>query len=174
MEIHEAIDLIWFTPGKEENQAWADLGCGNGLFTRALASLLPGGSRIHAIDADEKTIREIPASYNGVLITKSVLDFTSDSLVFHQVDGIMMANSLHYVKEKEPFLKRMIASLKMGGYFLLVDYDKERVNRWVPYPLQITSAEQLFLHCGAHSFKILKKRKSVFGDQWMYAALVVR
>jgi len=174
MEIHEAIDLIRFTSGKEQNQVWADLGCGNGLFTRALASLLPGGSRILAIDTDEKTIREIPGSYNGVSIEKSVLDFTSDSVEFHQMDGIMMANSLHYVKEKEPFLKRMIASLKMGGYFLLVDYDMERVNRWVPYPLQIASAEQLFLHCGVQSFKILNKRKSVFGDQWMYAALIVR
>jgi len=174
MQIHEAIDLIRFAPAKEQNQSWADLGCGNGLFTRALASLIPEGSRVHAIDADEKTIREIPGLYNGVRIGKSVLDFTSDSLVLHQVDGIMMANSLHYVKEKEPFLKRMIGSLKIGGYFLLVDYDMERVNRWVPYPLQIESAEQLFLHCGAQSFKILNKRKSVFGDQWMYAALIVR
>ena len=174
MELHEAIDLIRFNPNKEQNQVWADLGCGNGLFTRALASLLPGGSTIHAIDADEKAVSEIPASYNGVSIEKSVLDFTSDSLVFHQVDGLMMANSLHYVKEKETFLRRMITSLKIGGYFLLVDYDMETVNRWVPYPLQIAAAKQLFLHCGAQSFKIINKRKSVFGDQWMYAALIVR
>jgi trans-aconitate methyltransferase len=174
MELHEAIDLIPFTPAKEQSQVWADLGCGNGLFTRALASLLPGGSIIHAIDADEKTIREIPDSYNGVGIEKSVLDFTSDRLVLQHMDGIMMANSLHYVKDKEPFLKKMIASLKTGGYFLLVDYDMKRVNRWVPYPLQIEVAEKLFLHCGAQFFKILNKRKSVFGDQWMYAALIVR
>src|SRR6476469_4415874 len=101
MVLHEAIDLIRFTPAKEQSQAWADLGCGNGLFTKALASLLPGGSRIHAIDADEKTIKEIPSSYNGVGIEKSVLDFTSDRLVLQHMDGIMMANSLHYVKEKE-------------------------------------------------------------------------
>jgi trans-aconitate methyltransferase len=174
MEIKEAIDLIRFTAGKEPNQDWADLGCGNGLFTRALASLLPAGSRIHAIDADEKVIREIPGLYNGVAIEKSALDFTSGSVVFHQMNGIMMANSLHYVEEKEPFLKRMIASIKIGGYFLLVDYDMERVNRWVPYPLPIATAEQLFLQCGAQSFKILNNRKSVFGDQWMYAALIVR
>lgn len=174
MEIQEAIDLIRFTPTKEQIQTWADLGCGRGLFTKALTSLLPKGSRIHAIDADEKTIREIPDSYNGIGIEKSVLDFTSDSIVFHQMDGIMMANSLHYVKEKEPFLRKMMESLKIGGYFLLVDYDMERANGWVPYPLQISSAEQLFLYCGAQSFKILNKRKSVFGNQWMYAALIVR
>ena len=174
MKLQDAIDLIRFAPGNEQKQVWADLGCGNGLFTCALASLLPGHSMIHAIDADKKAIREIPNSYNGVRIEKSVLDFTSDSIVFHQLDGIMMANSLHYVKEKEPFLKRMIASLKIGGYFLLVDYDMKKVNQWVPFPLQIASAEQLFLHCGAQSFKILNKRKSVFGNQWMYAALIVR
>lgn len=173
MEIHEAIDLIRFIPTKEHNQIWADLGCGEGLFTRALASLLPEGSWIHAIDADEKTIRRIPDSYNGVSIEKSVLDFTSDSIVFQQMDGIMMANSLHYVKEKDPFLKRMMELLKIGGYFLLVDYDMKRANRWVPYPLTIASAEELFLHSGAQSFEVISKRKSIFGDRWMYGALIV-
>ena len=174
MQIQEAIDLIRFTSTKDKIQTWADLGCGDGLFTRALTSFLPEESSIHAIDLNEKTIREIPDSYNGVSIKKSVLDFTSDSLVLDRMDGIMMANSLHYVKEKAPFLKRMIESLNTGGYFLLVDYDMKRVNRWVPYPLEIASAEELFLYCGAQSFKILNKRKSVFGDQWMYAALIVR
>ena len=31
---------------------WADLGCGDGTFTLALASLLAPGSTIHAMDTD--------------------------------------------------------------------------------------------------------------------------
>ncbi|MGZ3852262.1 MAG: class I SAM-dependent methyltransferase, partial [Flavisolibacter sp.] len=119
MGIKEAIDLIRFTQRDNPRQIWADLGCGEGVFTKALASLLPGGSSIHAIDLDKRVIRKIPAEYEGVSIEKSVMDFTSDTIAFQQMDGIMMANSLHYVKDKEAFVTRMIDSLKPGGYFLL-------------------------------------------------------
>lgn len=172
MEIREAINLIRFTPTNEPIQIWADLGCGNGVFTKALASLLPDGSWIHAIDLDASAIRQIPDEYNGIGIEKSVMDFTSEGIVFHQMDGIIMANSLHYIKDKEPFVRRMMEALKSEGLFLLIDYDMNRSNRWVPYPLPMVAAKELFLSCGAAAFSVLNKRRSVFGDQWMYAALV--
>ena len=172
MEIKEAIELIRFTPNSKPLQIWADLGCGSGLFTRALASLLPASSRIYAIDIDEKALSKLPKEYNGVAIEISVRDFTSDKTILNQVDGILMANSLHYVKEKEKFVKGMLGALGSSGYFLLVDYDMNKANHWVPYPLPIIAAEELFLKCGAPTFEVLNKRRSVFGDQWMYAALV--
>ena len=51
MQLSEAIELIQKIniPGNKP-QVWADLGCGDGLFTRALATLLPEGSIIHAVD----------------------------------------------------------------------------------------------------------------------------
>jgi SAM-dependent methyltransferase len=171
--IKEAIDLIRFPVSNNSKQIWADLGCGDGLFTRALASLLPKGSSIQAIDIDEKAMRKIPNEFEGLGIEKSVMDFASDAIAFHQLDGIIMANSLHYVKDKESFLIRMIDSLKTGGQFLLVDYDMAKPNAWVPYPLPIETVEMLLLNCGMESFKILNKRKSVFGDRWMYAAMAV-
>jgi trans-aconitate methyltransferase len=172
MGIKEAINLIRFTTSNNSTQVWVDLGCGDGVFTRALANLLPKGSLIHAIDIDGKAIRKIPDEYEGVVIEKSVMDFTSDAIVLNQLDGIIMANSLHYVKEKESFVTRMFGSLKLGGDFLLVDYDMNSSNPWVPYPLPIDAAEKLFLSCGAESFTVLNKRRSVFGDRWMYGALV--
>jgi ubiquinone/menaquinone biosynthesis C-methylase UbiE len=41
---------------------WADLGCGDGTFTLALAAILPRGSIIHAMDRD---ISEPPISAIG-------------------------------------------------------------------------------------------------------------
>jgi 2-polyprenyl-3-methyl-5-hydroxy-6-metoxy-1,4-benzoquinol methylase len=172
MEISEAIDLIRFNPGNNRKQKWADLGCGDGLFTKALASLLSDGSSIHAIDRDKRAIRKIPDEYEGVIIEKSVMDFTSEEVVFQEMDGFIMANSLHYVKDKQPFVIRMLDSLKVGGLFFLIDYDMNTSNTWVPYPVPIEAAEKLFLSCGAESFTILNKRRSVFGNRWMYAALV--
>jgi trans-aconitate methyltransferase len=171
LELKDAIDLIRFSTN-ENVQTWADFGCGSGLFTKALASLLPHGSRIHAIDVDEKAIQKIPKEYNVVSIETSVMDFSLGVFPFHEIDGILMANSLHYVKAKEPLLNQMMNALKDNGCFLLVDYDMNKANQWVPYPLPIVAAEELFLKCKARSFQVLNKRKSVFGEQMMYAALV--
>ena len=44
-------------------QTWADLGCGDGVFTRALASLLVPGSTIHAMDRDPAALRALPAEH---------------------------------------------------------------------------------------------------------------
>jgi SAM-dependent methyltransferase len=100
------------------------------------------------------------------------MDFSLGEFPFHQLDGILMANSLHYVKDKEPFLNQMMDVLKDDGCFLLVDYDMNKANHWVPYPLPIAAAEELFLKCKASSFQVLNKRKSVFGERMMYAALI--
>ena len=51
MELGEAISLIQTDEIIQDKQTtWADLGCGSGLFTRALAGLLYTGSTIYAID----------------------------------------------------------------------------------------------------------------------------
>lgn len=171
MELKHAIDLISF-PVNQDVQTWADLGCGSGLFTKALASLLPQGSTIHAIDIDAKTLQKIPKEYNGVNIDTSVMDFSLGEFPFNGIDGILMANSLHYLKAKESFVNRVMNALKQGGHFLLVDYDMNKANQWVPYPLPIIAAEEFFLKCNARSFQLLNKRKSIFGERMMYAALV--
>src|SRR5690242_21423773 len=117
MEIEEAIDLIRFTLSNHSKQNWVDLGCGEGVFTIALASLLPKASMIKAIDLDTKALKKIPGEANGVVIEKVVADFTSESIAFRELDGIIMANSLHYVKDKESFVRRMFESLKLSGNF---------------------------------------------------------
>jgi trans-aconitate methyltransferase len=80
--------------------AWADLGCGDGTFTRALASLLPDGSRIHAIDLDAASLRAVPRSYAGVPIDAHRGDFMRRPWPFDDPDGVLMANSLHYVADQ--------------------------------------------------------------------------
>ena len=58
----EAVGLI--SSGRLTNSpgpaTWADLGCGDGTFTLALASLLPAGSTIYAVDQDAAALRALP------------------------------------------------------------------------------------------------------------------
>ena len=119
---------------------WADLGAGKGAFTLALADLLPAGSLIYAIDKDTGALRELAASYRrgDPRIETRRGDFTRD-LDLPALDGIVMANSLHFVKNKAPVLARVRAMLKPGAPLLTVEYDVDSGNPWVPYPFSFES-----------------------------------
>jgi ubiquinone/menaquinone biosynthesis C-methylase UbiE len=172
MNRKDATEFISFENKNPLPQLWLDLGCGTGLFTLALAGNLPEGSKIIAIDKDEKALRKIPATVNDVVIQSIAADFVYDALDVKEVDGILIANSLHYVKDKETLLKGLISSMKTNGVFLIVEYDREKGNQWVPYPLTIDAAKALFKGLGYSGFHGLNKRPSVFGGYYMYAAIV--
>jgi ubiquinone/menaquinone biosynthesis C-methylase UbiE len=172
MNRKDATEFISFENKNPLPQLWLDLGCGTGLFTLALAGNLPEGSKIIAIDKDEKALRKIPATVNDVVIQSIAADFVYDALDVKEVDGILIANSLHYVKDKETLLKGLISSMKTNGVFLIVEYDREKGNQWVPYPLTIDAAKALFKGLGFSGFHVLNKRPSVFGGYYMYAAIV--
>jgi SAM-dependent methyltransferase len=127
---------------------WADLGAGRGAFTLALAELLGPGARIHALDRDggalTETARLIAARFPAIELVTHRADFAGP-LPFEtaSLDGIVMANSLHFVKRKEPVLRAAIASIRPGRRFLLVEYESDRGNPWVPWPLSFATWERL-------------------------------
>src|ERR1700733_10400314 len=100
MKISQATALIR-TPliESERPQDWCDLGCGTGTFTTALAEMLAPGSTIHAVDLDQKALEEIPGRYHGGEICYILGDLQSSSLRLPSVDGILMANSLLFIRE---------------------------------------------------------------------------
>ena len=84
-------------------QTWADLGCGAGLFTNALADILGYGSKIYAVDKNISVFKANPKE--GVAVEKVKGDFVEDSLNISNLDGILMANSFHFVSRKSEFLE---------------------------------------------------------------------
>jgi trans-aconitate methyltransferase len=76
---------------------WVDLGCGEGTFTLALAERLAAESTIHAIDRDQRALTKIPTHHRRVRILTHRGDFTAQPWPFADLDGVLMANSLHYV-----------------------------------------------------------------------------
>src|SRR5438445_6071843 len=83
---------------------WADLGAGEGAFTLALADLLGPGAKITAIDRDAGSLRRLAAvGRQPASIQTVVADFTRP-LNLSGLDGVVMANSLHFVRDKAPVL----------------------------------------------------------------------
>jgi len=118
---------------------WADIGAGTGAFTLALADLLGPGGRIVAIDRDRAALAEnaraIRARFPGVAIATLVADMTGP-LDLPLLDGIVAANSLHFVlpADQAAVVARLAAHLRPGAPFVIVEYDVDRGNRWVPHP----------------------------------------
>lgn len=171
MQLNEAVNLIQHSIAKEKT-AYADLGCGNGLFTKALAQLLAPLSVIYAVDKSQTALNSFFVDSN-IQLEKLNIDFIKDELPFKNLSGILMANSLHYVEDKNAFLLKAKASLAPNGYFIIVEYDTDKVNHWVPYPVNFSSLHKLFEKINFHSVQKLQTHPSRYW-QSMYSALIKR
>jgi ubiquinone/menaquinone biosynthesis C-methylase UbiE len=108
MKISEAMALIR-NPTLQQNRihCWCDLGCGTGAFTMGLAQSLTSGT-IHVVDLDSKALGTIPDEDHGVVIRKVLADLRSPGLRLPSVDGILMANSLHFIQDQHLFIKKLL------------------------------------------------------------------
>ena len=129
---------------------WADLGAGEGAFTLALADLLGPGAQITAIDKDAHALRGI-----GEPIEVRVADFTKP-LDLHDLDGVVMANSLHYVRDKQPVLESVHNMLRPGGRLIIVEYGTDRGNPWVPFPFTYAQWEKMAARAGFRNTRLLR------------------
>jgi SAM-dependent methyltransferase len=173
MRLRDAVDLLADSGvGALGPTTWADLGCGDGTFTLALADLLSPGSTIHAMDRDASALRRIPSAHKRVRILTHRGDFTKETWLFGDLDGILMANSLHYVRDQAAFIRGCAQYLKASHRFLIVEYDTTAANPWVPYPVNQIRLRDLFERAGYSSIRVLRSRPSVFRRAPLYAAAI--
>ena len=172
MQLREAITLIRhdYFRVNQQSSAWADLGSGAGLFTRALSHYLAGGSVIYSVDREKHAAPLI--SGKNIRVISLQADFEKDDLPIGKLDGIVMANSLHYVKDKSAFLQKC-KQLFCNEVFLIVEYDTDApVSQWVPYPISFPSLKTLFASVGYSRMDKTGERPSLFGNKNIYATLV--
>lgn len=144
---------------------WADLGAGHGAFTLALVDILPSGSVIYSIDRETAVLREqaqtMRAQFPQANVHYLPADFTHP-LNLPPLDGVLMANSLHFHRHKEPILAQIHSLLKPGGRLILVEYDTDRGNIWVPHPLSYATWESLAGRAGFVDTHLLATQPSRF------------
>jgi ubiquinone/menaquinone biosynthesis C-methylase UbiE len=171
MKLQEAVELI--KPALQTTEGakiWAELGCGEGLFTYALATLSGAGSTINAVDKSPQIIK--PA-LNSNRIVFHQLDFNKDALPFEQLDGVLMANSLHFVEDKLTLLSRLKKLLGQDGQLLIIEYEMDKGNAWVPHPVPQASLKAQLKGCGFTKIRLVGERQSVYGGRKMYVCAAV-
>jgi len=137
---------------------WADLGAGEGAFTLALADLLGPGAHITAVDRDRGSLRnlaeEMGRRFPETGLDVVVADFTRP-LGLIGLDGVVMANSLHFVRDKRPVLAAVRSMLRPGGSLIVVEYGADRGNPWVPHPFSYPRWEQMAADAGLERTRLL-------------------
>src|SRR5437879_10759803 len=128
----------------------ADLRAGEGAFTLALADLLGPQAHIVAIDRDAGALRALDERFET-----RVADFTRP-LDLHDLDGVVMANSLHFVRAKRPVLDAVRKMLRPGGSLIVVEYGTDRGNHWVPHPFTYPRWETMAAQAGFRNTRLLK------------------
>lgn len=146
---------------------WADLGAGTGAFTLALRELVGPEAEIFAVDRDAGSLRELERAFarrfgSNHLLRTIQQDLLAPDGLPTQLDGIVMANSLHYFKDKLPVLRQVHSFISPGGVLLLVEYNVDRGNMWVPYPLSYSRFESLAPQVGLQQPRLLAAHPSSF------------
>lgn len=149
-----------------QGRVYADFGAGSGAFTLALRELVGLDATIYAIDKDKSSLQELENSHRARFDTTGNLillpnDF-SRPLELPPLDGIVMANSLHFFKDKETILRHVSGFLKPNGALILIEYNVDRGNLWVPHPLTFETFSTLAPKAGFTVPRLLTKEPSRF------------
>jgi ubiquinone/menaquinone biosynthesis C-methylase UbiE len=151
---------------------WAELGSGRGAFTLALAELLGDGATIHSIDRDGAALhaqeRVVRRQFPHANLQLQQADFTQ-TLDLPALDGVLMANSLHFQAHPLPVLVRVRGFLKPGGRLVIVEYNITRGNYAVPHPISYARIVELAEEAGFAATRLLATRPSSMKE--IYSAL---
>jgi len=174
MRVFDAIELIRRTI-PQIGGAWADIGAGDGMFTRALVDLLGPTARVYAVDRDPEALADLEswASEHDAHVIPVLADFTGPfelpGMDGAPLDGLILANALHFVREPERVLGELASRVRPGGRVVVVEYDRHRPDRWVPYPVPSARLADLARAAGLSMPIFTAMRPSAYGGS-LYAA----
>jgi SAM-dependent methyltransferase len=178
MNVNDAVALIRDAIG-DASGIWADLGAGTGTFTRALARLLGADSTIYAVDGDVTAgaAHRALAATSPTRIVPVHADFTRPfelpELGETLLDGMLLANSLHFVPSAEVVLSQLVRRVRVGGRVVVVEYDRRAPGRWVPHPIDASGWPRLATSAGLVHAAITATRPSAYAGA-LYAGVALR
>jgi len=153
---------------------WADLGSGSGAFTLALRELSGPTTSIYAVDKDRASLNRLEQAYLARFGDSKDLHLMSGdfahALKLPALDGVVMANSLHFFKDREKILRHACSYLKPNGILLIVEYNVDSGNYWVPYPFSFETYGKLIPRACFSQPRLLAKTASSFLHEF-YSAI---
>lgn len=101
----------------------ADIGAGQGRFTRAMSKVVGDSGKVYAVDLDIvraiPALREIAAKQPNVVPVEG--EEANPRLQPNSVDAVLIVIAYHEFRKPEEMLRNIIAAMKPGGRLLLVE-----------------------------------------------------
>lgn len=172
MELSVAVDLIREgIVATNPPQHWVDLGAGTGLFTRALANVLPAGSSITAVDKDLDAINSIRLNKSDISLNLMKSDY-QDIEFRESKHGFLLANSLHYSKDQVAVLRKLKSYLYAEGRLIIIEYETLIPNAWVPFPVPFRNLAAIAKEAGFGKIDLLQNIDSKYQAGGIYSAVL--
>jgi len=153
----EIMKALSFKPGERV----ADIGAGTGYFTFQVARAVGPTGLVWAIDIAPEMLEYLDLRIKAQkAINIKLRKVTSDNpqLDPGSVDTILMVDTIHYVKDRTAYARKLRPGLAPGGRVVIIDYIPKPVSErpWGPPPEQQFPREQLDREMAAAGFKVLK------------------
>jgi ubiquinone/menaquinone biosynthesis C-methylase UbiE len=177
MNHHDHVNLLRpgiLRPGNAHpGGIWADFGSGRGAFTLALADLIGPEGLIYSVDKSHSALdqqqRVLHSRFPEVEAHYLKADFTR-RLDLPPLDGLVVANALHFLRNKDKTVALLRDTLRPGGRFLVVEYNADRGNHWVPHPFSYATWQTIARRNGLQRTELMATTPSSFLGEF-YAAV---
>ncbi|MEL6269960.1 MAG: class I SAM-dependent methyltransferase [Chloroflexota bacterium] len=144
---------------------WADFGAGSGNFTRALRELTGESAVIYAVDKNRGALSRQNADVHTISA-----DFARPIPELPPLDGLLVANALHFVRRQRDVIEQLAGYLRPGGSFLVVEYEVNMPRSFIPNPLPYSKFVQVAAETGLDNIRQVGSRTSPRNGMTMYAA----
>jgi ubiquinone/menaquinone biosynthesis C-methylase UbiE len=131
-----------------EGERVADIGAGSGYFTRRISRAVGPSGVVWAIDIRPEILAVLHerARRDGLSNNRlQRVDPDDPQLPAGRVDTVMMVDTLHYVKDRAAYARKLRAALAPGGRVVIIDFRPKPLEErpWGPPPEQKMSREEV-------------------------------
>ena len=89
------------------------------------------------------------------------------------LDGILMANSLHFQRDTVRYSRHAAQWLAAGGRLIIVEYDVQRASPWVPHPVPWARLPEIAACAGFSDTRLIGIRPSRYHGR-VYSAMSLK
>lgn len=169
MQLNQAIQFLQPAIPKQKG-IWADIGAGSGIFTKALDQLLAKKSTIYALDRNIRSLNNLRLENTELQVVQQ--DF-NQKMDLPKLDGIIMANALHYSSNPIKTLEPILDCLKPNGLFIFIEYELNTPRPpWIPYPIPFNKFKEITKNLPVSLPVELNRLPSTFGNNYIYLAKI--
>lgn len=111
----------------KRGEAVADIGAGTGLFMVALSNSVGEKGKVFAVDISEAFVKHLKGRIEELKLenVETVLCGEDDvKLAAESIDVAFVCDTYHHFEFPQPTLKSILAALKPGGRFIVVDFER--------------------------------------------------